>query len=278
MATGSQRASKARHRAQRRRPAIWRGPIGSSQSTERPVSHGVERRFKLNWRLASVAIVVCMVALLGLFFATDAFYVHTIAVGGLETLTKEEVFALTQVANFHLFWIDPEQVEANLTASTTISDAQVRLGWPPQMVQIVIQERQPALIWEQAGVATWIDLQGQVMQLREDRPNLIRVSYDGLADGPMGPNDRVSEDVVLGALQLRDLLTDVDIIRYNPDLGLGFRDARGWDAWFGVGTDMPDKILIYNALVDNLQGRGIQPTVVNVSDPDAAYYSTLLGR
>ncbi|MEL7234502.1 MAG: FtsQ-type POTRA domain-containing protein [Chloroflexota bacterium] len=244
------------------------------------MSHRAEPRFQPGWRLASATIVIGMLGLLGVFFASNAFYVHTVAVGGMETLTKEEVFALTDVANFHLFWIDPEQVRDNLMASPTITEAEVRLGWPPQMIQIIIQERQPALVWEQAGVATWIDLQGQVMQLREDRDNLIRVSYEGIGgtEDPLGPNDRVPADVVSGALQLRELLLDVRLLRYNPDYGLGFRDARGWDAWFGTGTDMPDKILIYNALVENLQGRGIQPVVISVADSEAVYYSTLLGR
>ena len=219
-----------------------------------------------------------MLGVLGVFFVADAFYVHTIAVGGLKTLSKEEVFALTQAANYHLFWIDPEQVRDNLVVSPSISDAEISLGWPPQMIQIMIQEREPALVWEQAGAAVWIDLQGRVMRLLEDRPDLIRVAYEGLADSPLGPNDSVPPDVVNGALQLRELLTDIDLLRYHPDHGLGFRDARGWDAWFGVGTHMPNKLLIYNALVDNLQGRGLQPTVISVADPNAVYYSTLLGR
>lgn len=259
---------------------MWHGATGPLTSRERAVSHRAEPRFQPGWRLASATIVIGMLGLLGVFFASNAFYVHTVAVGGMETLTKEEVFALTDVANFHLFWIDPEQVRDNLMASPTITEAEVRLGWPPQMIQIIIQERQPALVWEQAGVATWIDLQGQVMQLREDRDNLIRVSYEGIGgtEDPLGPNDRVPADVVSGALQLRELLLDVRLLRYNPDYGLGFRDARGWDAWFGTGTDMPDKILIYNALVENLQGRGIQPDVISVADSEAVYYSTLLGR
>lgn len=274
MATGSRR-TRTRRRNDTRSPAIWRGTLTREQRT---VSHGAEPRFQVGWRAASLVIVIAMLGLLGLFFGSGAFYVHTVAVGGMETLTKEEVFALTDSANFHLFWVDPEQIRENLIASPTITDAEVRLGWPPQMVQIVIQERQPALVWEQAGAATWIDLQGQVMQLREDRTDLIRVSYEGLADAALGPNDTIPADVVNGALQLRALLTDIDVMRYDPNLGLGFRDARGWDAWLGVGTDMPNKILIYNALVDDLLSRGITPSIVNVADPEAVYYSTLLGR
>ncbi len=215
--------------------------------------------------------------MLALFITADAFYVHTIAVGGLQTLTKEEVFALTDVANLHLFWVNPEAVRENLLASPTIANASVLVGWPPNMVQIVIQEREPALVWEQSGVATWIDLQGQVMQLREDRDDLLRVVVEDPLSEVLGPNSQVDPEIVNGALRLHELLVSVDVLRYHGEKGLGFRDLRGWDAWFGQGLDMSDKILVYNALVENLIARGIQPSEVSVANPQAAYYSVLGG-
>jgi len=211
---------------------------------------------------------------LGLFFLSDGFYVHTVAVSGLQTLTREEVFALTDVADYHLFWVDPSTVQANLVASPTINEADVRLGWPPQMVRITIQEREPVLIWEQGGTATWIDLQGRAMELRQDRSNLVRIAYQGLASATLEPDDTIPADVVNGALQLRELLVDIEQLNYSPDKGLGFRDGRGWDAWFGTGTDMPNKALVYNALVERLLARGIQPTLVSVGDAEHPYYST----
>jgi hypothetical protein len=62
------------------------------------------------------------------------------------------------------------------------------------------------------------------------------------------------------------------MLRYHPDKGLGYQDARGWNAWLGTGTNMPEKILIYNAIVANLQARGITPSEINVSNPDAPFY------
>ncbi len=43
----------------------------------------------------------------------------------------------------------------------------------------------------------------------------------------------------------------------------------------GTGTDMPEKVLIYNAIVGNLQARGIIPNEINVANPDAPFYSVL---
>lgn len=257
-------------------PAIWRGPLKSGDEIEGPaIPHGSEGRVYISWRLFSGLIVLSLATVLFLFFAADAFYIRSVAVGGLRYLTKEEVFALSGVANMHVFWVDPAEVSAAILRSPTIADAVVQVGWPPQMVQIVIQEREPAIVWDQAGVATWIDLQGRVMRQWEDRPELVRVSAE-MADGPISPEIRIDPEVVNGALQLHELRSDLNVLRYHPDKGLGFKDERGWDAWFGAGTDMPERILIYNAIVENLLARGIQPSEINVVNPDKPFYCSLI--
>jgi hypothetical protein len=256
---------------------VWRGPRTPAESSERPVvQHGTRARGLVGWRLLSALIVISLSAVLALFFVSDAFYIHSIAVGGLHYLTKEEVFALTDVANMHIFWVDPQNVRVSLLRSPTIADAKVYVGWPPNMVQIIIEEREPALVWEQAGIANWIDLQGHVMREREDRPDLLQVQADNSIEGPLGPNVPISTDIVNGALQLHTLFPDRAVLRYDPEKGLGFTDSAGWEAWFGIGADMPEKVLVYKAIVANLQSRAIQPTEIIVMNPDAPFYSKLL--
>ena len=139
-----------------RTPAIWRGR-SSSEVERSPVQQAVRGRFTIPWRMVSGLLVLTLVMLLVLLFSSDAFYVHSIAVGGLKYMSSNEIFSLTNVTNMHLFWVDPVQVRADIMRSPTIADAQVRVGWPPNMVQIIITEREPALVWEQAGTANWID-------------------------------------------------------------------------------------------------------------------------
>jgi cell division septal protein FtsQ len=265
--------SREERRSSGRLPGIWRGPLTADEPIQAPEqAHGGTGRVFVSWRIFSALIVVALMTVMFVFFGSDYFYVHSVGVGGLHYLTKEEVFSLSGIANMHIFWVDPAAVRTALLRSPTIADATVNVTWPPNMVQIVIQEREPALVWEQAGVATWIDLQGRVMRQREDRPDLLRVSADGADLGPLGPQDSVDEDAVSGALQLRTLFPDISVLRYNAEKGLGYVDQKGWDAWFGVGTDMPERILIYNAIVADLQSRGIQPSEVNVENPDAPFY------
>ncbi len=258
-----------------RTPAIWRGRM-SSKAEHAPVRHGVRGRFAMPWRLVSGLIVLSLLMVLALFFTSDAFYVRSIAVGGLHYMTSNEIFSLTNITNLHVFWVDPQQVRADIMRSPTVADAEVRIGWPPNMVQIIITEREPALVWEQAGVASWIDLQGRVMRQREDRPDLLRISVDNTITDPVGVT--IDPDIVTGALQLQSLLPGIHVLRYHPDTGLGYNDQRGWEALMGTGTDMPEKVLIYNAIVSSLQARGIIPSEISVANPDAPFYSVLAGR
>lgn len=271
--------SRESRRRSRRTPGIWRGPETPQESGEyATVQHGTQGGGDLlGWRAFSGIVILCLLAVLLLFFSADAFYVRSIAVGGAETISKEEVFALTDIANTHIFWVDPAIVRQNVLRSPTIADATVQVGWPPNMVQVVIQERQPALVWEQSGVLTWLDLQGRVMLHREDRPTLLKVT-DIETEGPLGPNQQIDPQIVAGALQLKTLYPNLPDMLYHPDKGLGYQDERGWDVWFGSGTDMPQKILVYDAIVNNLVSRGIQPGEINVMNPDAPFYSVTWGR
>jgi len=265
------------NRRSTRTPAIWRGRGTSTSEVERaPVQQqAVRGRFTIPWRLVSGLLVLTLLMVLALLFSSDAFYVHSIAVGGLKTMSSNEIFTLTNVTNMHLFWVDPDQVRADILKSPTIAYAQVRVGWPPNMVQIIITEREPALVWEQAGTADWIDLQGRVMRQRADRPDLLRVSVDSSVTGLVGT--AIDPQIVTGAVQLQSLLPGVKVLRYHPDKGLGYNDQRGWETWMGTGSDMSEKIRIYNAIVTSLQTRGTVPNEINVANPDAPFYSVLKG-
>ena len=166
-------------------------------------------RFAIPWRLVSGLLVLRLLMVLALFFTRmpSTFTVSPLA--GCSYMSSNEIFTLTNVTNMHIFWVDPEQVRADILRSPTVADAQVRVGWPPNMVQIIITEREPALVWEQAGTANWIDLQGRVMRQREDRPDLLRVlgrclsQWAGWRDDRSGYCDRGGAVTIAAARRQR---------------------------------------------------------------------------
>ena len=210
---------------------------GAAVELERsPVQHSTRGRTFITARVFSGLIILSLIAVLALFFTADAFYISSFAVGGLRYMTTNEIFALTDVTNMHVFWIDPGEVRDELLRSPTIANATVHVGWPPNMLTLIIEEREPALVWEQNGTASWIDLQGRVMQQREDRPNLLRVQVDPLIEGEASAT--IDPEIVIGTIQFHTLVPDVTLLRYHPDKGLGYNDQRGWEVWLGVGSDM----------------------------------------
>lgn len=265
-----------------RRGTSYTGVIRSSRnrphSEERTTSQ-IEEPKGFNWRIVSGLMIILLSGVLALFFVSDVFYVSTIRVGDANYITAEEIFTHARVADFHIFWLTPEEVAANVTEYAAIAEADVRLGWPPNMVTITVQEREPALIWEQDGVAYWVDIQGNVMDQREERDDLVRVIVDDPAvESPVGTSEGLASEIVLGVLQLHDLRPDILTWRYHPVDGLGWRNANGWDVWLGTGTNMEEKLRIYDAQAVSLIARGIQPGVINIVDPDAPYYTVLWGR
>jgi cell division septal protein FtsQ len=259
-------------RRSNREPAIWRNPIIGSMDRPQVFKRG---QVFISWRVVSGLLMLVLIGALALFFFSDAFYVRGVAVGGLETMTVNELYALLQVDGLHVFWLDPDAIRADLLKSPTIASANVIVGFPPNPIQIIVEEREPALVWEQAGAASWIDLQGRVMRQREDRHTLLRIQADPLLEGNVGAN--IDPQIVTSAIQLRDLLPNVAAFRYHPDKGLGFNDPRGWEVWLGVGADMQQKILIYNAIVDDNAAQNIVPNEINLVNTHRPYQSMLSG-
>ncbi len=252
---------------------------GQNRTVEERTVSQIEEPKGFRWRIVSAFMILLLSAVLFLFFYSDVFYVTNIRVGGVNYMTVEEVFTYADVANWHIFWVTPEMVSENVERYPSISTAQVRIGWPPNMVTISIEEREPALVWEQNGVAVWIDVQGNVMDLRDDRADLVRIIVDDpLVEGPLGDARGLDPEIVSGVLQLHDIRPDILAWRYHPVNGLGWRNDNGWDVWLGTGSSMDEKMQIYETLSSDIIARGIQPGEINIVDVDAPYYSVLWGR
>lgn len=214
------------------------------------------------------------------FFTSDVFYVRAIQVRGNDFITREEVFAYSELADYHMFWLDPAEIRRNLLRSASVADVSVEVGWPPDLATLVVQERQPALVWSNGGQETWIDIQGRAMPARAEMPGLLHVNLvrDGGNQALPTAND-FDKDMVLGALRLREILPEGAHQDFHPAHGLGWTNELGWQVWMGAGSApmMSEKIKIYEVLVENLSSRAIDVAELNIANPDAPFYRLLWG-
>ncbi len=238
----------------------------------------------LRWRVTSAFLFIMFSVILVRFFSGDLFYVRSVQVRGNDYLAREEVFAFSSIADHHMFWLDPEEIRSNVLRSSSIADATVDLGWPPNLITMLVQERQPAIIWSEAGNETWIDIQGRIMPARAAMPDVIRVNV--VVDAFEGPSDtltdlkKLDKDVVRGALRLQEFLRPGTDLDYDPINGLGWTNDQGWQIWMGIDSSagMNRKINEYQAYVYNLNSRGIEITELNIANPNAPFYKVLWGR
>ncbi len=82
----------------------------------------------------------------------------------------------------------------------------------------------------------------------------------------------VPQEVLNGALSLRQLRPSINELYYRPSGGLIYRDARGWQVYFGTGTDMNQKLVLYETILNDLLTRGQNPRYISVSNMSKPYY------
>ena len=62
-------------------------------------------------------------------------------------------------------------------------------------------------------------------------------------------------------------------IRFDPTHGIGWQDPAGWIVYFGLdGSDMLQKLQMYDAIVKDLQSRNVTPEFISVEFLHAPYY------
>ncbi|MBI5930655.1 MAG: FtsQ-type POTRA domain-containing protein [Chloroflexi bacterium] len=258
----SKPASLSKRRSARQREHLRRQGLDPARPEARVRPQGV---VWVSWRWFSGALTLVLIFVLYAMVGTDVFVVNSVAVGGEKYLTAEQIFEASGVANRHLFWVNPLEVEQRLESNPSIADAQVYVGWPPNMVSILISEREPALVWEQGNFRVWVDVNGIVMFQREERPELLRIVSHQQDAEPLGVGSTIDREVIAGALQLKAKFPTIEELLYDPVKGLGYQDGRNWIVWFGIGTNMEMKVRVYDAIV---AAYAIQFLEVDVSDPD----------
>lgn len=263
-------APRPRRERSDRAAAVLRPDI----AVETPIAQHAARQNAINWRYISGLMLVSLSIALFVMMTADIFIVRGIALSGASYLDASTVFTYTNIANRHVLDIDAEEVRRTLLEIPTIAEADIILGWPPDLVRVRIVERQPAVLWRQNDIDAWVDIHGRVLTAPlQERADLVIVVTRGI-EGVISLNDRIPQEVIDGALQLAALVPEERRLRYDPLLGLGFRENNGgWEAWFGSGADMEVKILVYRRIIEELSERGITPAVVNVSNPDKPFCS-----
>jgi len=234
-----------------------------------------------NWRVTSLLIAALLGLIIYVALTLPYLHVSSATVLGNNRLSAEDINAVLGVNGESIFMIRPEQVSTRLLMNfPEVESAQVHVYLPNQ-VQVTVTERQPVILWQQDGGMTWIDSTGVAFRPSGLVTGLVMVNGLGMppvvndvpAEEQFGPKPFVQKELVAAILALAPSVPVDSTMIFDPRYGLGWKDSRGWNAFFGTSLkDMPLKARVYQSLVTSLIERGKIPVLISVAYPNAPYY------
>lgn len=232
-----------------------------------PAVPAVSNKWRFLSGLMSVGILVGMIMMTQASF----FQVKQIEMQGLERFTESEISHAINLKGSSIFFINPEQVIDDLRYTYPgLSDVTVKVSWPDGVL-ISLEERAPVLAWNWDGHVRWVDKNGVAFEPHHDSVNIIQVSSTMLP--PTIENRFVDPRIVDTVTVLASYIPEETELLFDMDHGLGWKDHRGWVVYFGFNDDdAHQKMQIYQALVEYLEGKRITPRVINVEYVDSPYF------
>jgi len=242
---------------------------------------------RVDWRLLSLLLVLLLSAVLYYVFNSPTYRVYDVQVDGLVRLSDDTISRSLLVYNKPIFIIEPEALEDQIINTYPgVVSTSVRVGFPAR-VEVLIEEREPVVAWEQDSDIQWVDAQGMAFPKRGEAENLVRVVASASPPAPFVLEDESTEagekslKVFMSAKMVESIVAlngnapeGVPIV-FDDSHGFGWRDPSGWDVYFGsptADTDMVMKLSIYEAVVQRLRADGIQPAMISVEYLHAPYY------
>ena len=219
--------------------------------------------FSARW--ISLALLSLCIYALYLTGMNEDFYLTRIPVEGTISISASEIVANSGLAGMHIFAADPNAAADSIAKIPGVISAAVTLEWP-NLVHIQVQEDSPIAVWIEGSNQYWITENGRLIPARSQTLGLLLIESEQppkLTEETVSATDSVQQpdmafvpkSVMQGALQLRQLRPNIEKLFYRPSNGLSFQDGRGWRVYFGSGTDMQQKIVVYETINTRLRER-----------------------
>lgn len=223
------------------------------------------------WRVVSGVLSVALLTALILMWSASYFEVQSVGVEGVQRFSTAEISRAINAVGNPVYTIHPNQLERDLEMTYSGFQAiDVQVTWPNR-VKVLVEERDPVIAWDWEGHVRWIDEQGIGFDPHGDSGDLITVKSPILpsTSGRQFLNSALAKAIVDLAAYAPEGVPMV----YDPDRGLGWRDNRGWQVYFGSDPqDMDQKMVVYRSIVEHLEGKGIQPSLISVEHLRAPYF------
>ena len=249
-------------------------------------------KFSWSWRWLSLALAIGMVVLLYLMLNSATYEISTVNLSGGIRVPAEEVKSILNVSGESIIHVKPAEVEEQILATfPDIKAAHVSVAMP-NTLDVVIQERIPAILWmEGEDPLFWIDQDGYAFTVRGEANLPIRVYANTTPPYALGYLDSqtvlvgetadanpslkaaIDPDFVLTVQRLNAIKPPESPLLYDEHNGLGWTDPHGWQVYFGIKNDDIDmKLLEYESIVNAMLDKNLQPVLISMEFLHAPFY------
>lgn len=251
---------------------------------------------KIDLRILSGTIaLICAVGLYFLIFGST-FRIQAVEVIGLSRIPVEEINERMALNGSSIFTLHTEEVELDLAlAYNELLDIDVSVAYPAA-VTVTVTERRPLihLTVQDANADVWIDDQGISFDVRDGVYEVVEVVAEDFLPAVMSSDyleyeagtkkykiaknlqehHLMTKDMVKAVLLMNVILPNDTVLLFDAEKGLGWQDhQKGWLVFFGFSMErVNEKLLVYDAIVGELEALQIEPYLISVEHLEAPYY------
>ncbi|OGO15409.1 MAG: hypothetical protein A2Z14_05005, partial [Chloroflexi bacterium RBG_16_48_8] len=167
------------------------------------------------------ALLLLSISVWGLItvYSAPGFIVVQPEVTGIQYLSPSRVRTIIGVSNRSIFEVDPSEVEGLLESLPEVETVKVEVHWPNRVL-VEIEERQPVMVWNDAGQTWVLSAEGLAFYHRGILPGLVHVQSLTSVLQVGGPLDPVIEkEKIRAAYDLNLLLGNEGPLFYDARHG-----------------------------------------------------------
>ncbi len=194
-------------------------------------------------------------------------YREDVQFNGLHYLDAEELYRVSAVESWNIFWLQAQTVREQLLALPYVAGATVQTSLFTG-VTATIQEEQPVALWVTDAGTLWLLGDGTALAApAKNQDDVLQIIDNAQAAKAVSGQEKLAMDatVLQSALALKQQLPEIDQLRFNKDYGLNFY-LPGSEAWvyWGDGYKMETKFTNLAAIQTLIQTGEEQPDIIDI--------------
>jgi cell division septal protein FtsQ len=233
-------------------------------------SWAVWRLLRARWFIFVGLLLVVMIGLAAWVHTDERWFLYRedARFSGLTYLTEDELWQLSGIDGWNMFWLDTGAVRRQLLTNLYVADADVYISPIQGTVNIDVTEARPVALWVTDDGTRWLLPSGAAVEPRGPTPPRLLQIIDGgaVATAPGAAlGSAIDGDVLASAESLLQVLPGVAPLRFNRQIGLNFQlqNKPYWVYW-GDGTNVQRKLNNLAAAVKLLEDGTLEGTVIDV--------------